>query len=77
MRNEFGHISAGAPSLDQLTETSVAVPAIHPASLFDTSREQRRLPFFPSVLCRLRGEGDWLSSFFYSFAYALSCEGLV
>jgi hypothetical protein len=59
-----------------LTETFVAVPVIHLASLFGTSKEQRCL-FFPSVLCRLRGEGNWLSSCFYSFAYALSCDDLV
>jgi hypothetical protein len=77
IHNEFGHISAGAPPVDQLSEIFAVVPVIDPASVFGTSREQRPLPFFPSALCRLRGEGDWLSSFFYSFPYALSRHGFV
>ncbi len=76
IRNEFDHICAGAPPLEQLVEIFAVMPLVHPANLYDTPREQRPLRFFPTALRRLWGEGDWLSIFTYSFAYLLSCDGL-
>src|SRR5216684_1207938 len=76
IRNEFYYISAGAPPLERFVGIfAVFVPFTHRANLYGTPREQRPLPFFPAALCRLWGEGSWLSVFTHSFAYLPSCDG--
>ena len=70
--NEFAHISAGPRHLERLGELFAVGPICNPRGLCSVRGEQCHVPFFPTMLRRLRGEDVYLVLSSHRFAYVPS-----